>query len=194
MSLQRWQGLLALPFRSSYSASKHALQAFANTLRAEVANRGALLLRQPMSLRPRFSKVSRGITAMLGAGDAVRLAPCLWEGGGLCARVSLRAARWCIRPCACTHARECRGLGVSCKAVVSVVVRRATGPMFCCCSQLDGWRLARVTSHIARYGCGACTTRQGCILIVSSRRRLQQSDSAHPSRSSSTLVCSRSTR
>jgi NAD(P)-dependent dehydrogenase (short-subunit alcohol dehydrogenase family) len=37
----RSQGLLALPFRSSYSASKHALQAFANALRAEVAGRGA---------------------------------------------------------------------------------------------------------------------------------------------------------
>jgi NAD(P)-dependent dehydrogenase (short-subunit alcohol dehydrogenase family) len=40
----RSQGLLALPFRSSYSASKHALQAFANALRAEVAGRGAPVL------------------------------------------------------------------------------------------------------------------------------------------------------
>lgn len=31
------QGLIALPERSAYSASKHALQAFADSLRAEVA-------------------------------------------------------------------------------------------------------------------------------------------------------------
>lgn len=32
------QGLIAIPDRSSYGASKHALQAFADTLRAEVAH------------------------------------------------------------------------------------------------------------------------------------------------------------
>eukprot|EP01062_Namystynia_karyoxenos_P015013 TRINITY_DN15443_c0_g1_i1.p1 TRINITY_DN15443_c0_g1~~TRINITY_DN15443_c0_g1_i1.p1 ORF type:complete len:349 (+),score=113.36 TRINITY_DN15443_c0_g1_i1:90-1049(+) len=34
------QGRLALPFRSSYSASKHALQGYFESLRAEVADRG----------------------------------------------------------------------------------------------------------------------------------------------------------
>jgi dehydrogenase/reductase SDR family protein 7B len=34
------QGLVALPHRSAYSASKHALQAFSDSLRAEVADSG----------------------------------------------------------------------------------------------------------------------------------------------------------
>jgi len=38
------QGLLALPFRSSYSASKHALQGYCDCLRAEVAARGVQVL------------------------------------------------------------------------------------------------------------------------------------------------------
>lgn len=34
------QGRIAIPQRSAYAASKHALQAFCDTLRAEVANNG----------------------------------------------------------------------------------------------------------------------------------------------------------
>lgn len=34
------QGQLALPFRSSYTASKHALEGYCNTLRAEIGSRG----------------------------------------------------------------------------------------------------------------------------------------------------------
>lgn len=34
------QGKFALPYRSAYSASKHALQAFADALRAEIFNHG----------------------------------------------------------------------------------------------------------------------------------------------------------
>lgn len=37
------QGRIALPYRSAYTASKHALQAFCDSLRAEVAGRGVVV-------------------------------------------------------------------------------------------------------------------------------------------------------
>lgn len=60
------QGLIAIPQRSSYAASKHALQAFADTLRAEVDQYNIKI----SVISPSYIKTSLSINALTGTGEA----------------------------------------------------------------------------------------------------------------------------
>lgn len=58
------QGLIAIPERSAYSASKHALQAFADSLRAEVAGSNV----QVSVVSPGYVKTQLSVNALTGSG------------------------------------------------------------------------------------------------------------------------------
>ncbi|ERL86945.1 dehydrogenase/reductase SDR family protein 7-like [Dendroctonus ponderosae] len=58
------QGLVALPDRSSYSASKHALQAFGDSLRAEVASENIHVT----IVSPGYIKTQLSLNALVGSG------------------------------------------------------------------------------------------------------------------------------
>lgn len=58
------QGLIAIPERSAYSASKHALQAFADSLRAELANKNILVT----VISPGYVKTELSINALTETG------------------------------------------------------------------------------------------------------------------------------
>lgn len=60
------QGLIAIPERSAYSASKHALQAFADSLRAEVACHNVLVT----VVSPGYIKTQLSVNALTGSGNA----------------------------------------------------------------------------------------------------------------------------
>lgn len=59
------QGLVALPERSAYSASKHALQAFGDSLRAEVASSNISVT----VVSPGYVKTKLSLNALTGSGD-----------------------------------------------------------------------------------------------------------------------------
>lgn len=59
------QGLIALPERSAYSASKHALQAFADSLRAEVAQYNLYV----SVVSPGYVKTQLSVNALTGTGS-----------------------------------------------------------------------------------------------------------------------------
>lgn len=59
------QGLVALPERSAYSASKHALQAFADSLRAEIASKDISVT----VISPGYIKTSLSLNALTSNGD-----------------------------------------------------------------------------------------------------------------------------
>lgn len=58
------QGLIALPERSAYSASKHALQAFSDSLRAEVSHSNVLVT----TISPGYIKTNLSINALTDSG------------------------------------------------------------------------------------------------------------------------------
>ncbi|CAD6994450.1 unnamed protein product [Ceratitis capitata] len=58
------QGKFSLPYRSAYSASKHALQAFADSLRSEVANKGV----QVTCISPGYIRTKLSMNALTGDG------------------------------------------------------------------------------------------------------------------------------
>lgn len=60
------QGLIALPERSSYSASKHAMQAFSDSLRAEVASKNISVT----VVSPGYIKTKLSLNALTGSGAA----------------------------------------------------------------------------------------------------------------------------
>ncbi|XP_055836950.1 dehydrogenase/reductase SDR family protein 7-like isoform X1 [Episyrphus balteatus] len=60
------QGKFALPYRSSYSASKHALQAFSDSLRAEVAHKGL----QVTTVSPGYIRTKLSMNALTGTGQS----------------------------------------------------------------------------------------------------------------------------
>ncbi|XP_046398695.1 dehydrogenase/reductase SDR family protein 7-like isoform X2 [Ischnura elegans] len=60
------QGRFALPYRSAYSASKHALQAFCDSLRAEVADSGISVT----VVSPGYIKTSLSLNALTPSGTA----------------------------------------------------------------------------------------------------------------------------
>ncbi|XP_067618801.1 dehydrogenase/reductase SDR family protein 7-like [Eurosta solidaginis] len=60
------QGKFALPYRSAYSASKHALQAFADSLRSEVANKGI----QVTCVSPGYIRTQLSVNALTGTGKS----------------------------------------------------------------------------------------------------------------------------
>lgn len=60
------QGKIAIPFRASYSASKHALQAFSDSLRAELHQYNINVL----TVSPGYIKTSLSINAVTGNGEA----------------------------------------------------------------------------------------------------------------------------
>lgn len=60
------QGKIALPQRSAYSASKHALQAFADSLRAEVASRGLKVT----CISPGYVRTQLSINALTASGES----------------------------------------------------------------------------------------------------------------------------
>jgi len=59
------QAKIALPFRSAYSASKHALQAFADSLRAEISSSGVGVT----VVHPGYVKTNLSLNALTGSGD-----------------------------------------------------------------------------------------------------------------------------
>lgn len=60
------QGKFALPYRSAYSASKHALQAFSDSLRSEVANKGVHVT----CISPGYIRTQLSMNALTGRGEA----------------------------------------------------------------------------------------------------------------------------
>lgn len=60
------QGLVALPQRSAYSASKHALQAFCDSMRAEVAKDNIHVT----VVSPGYIRTNLSVNALTGSGDA----------------------------------------------------------------------------------------------------------------------------
>ncbi|KAF7271364.1 hypothetical protein GWI33_015720 [Rhynchophorus ferrugineus] len=60
------QGLVALPERSAYSASKHALQAFSDSLRAEIASSNISV----SVISPGYIKTKLSLNALTGSGKA----------------------------------------------------------------------------------------------------------------------------
>lgn len=58
------QGKIAIPFRSAYSASKHALEAFSDSLRAEVAKHNI----QVSVISPGYVATSLSVNALTGSG------------------------------------------------------------------------------------------------------------------------------
>lgn len=59
------QGLIGLPDRSAYCASKHALQAFSDSLRAEVSKHNI----QVSVISPGYIKTNLSINALTGTGN-----------------------------------------------------------------------------------------------------------------------------
>lgn len=59
------QGKFALPYRSAYSASKHALQAFSDSLRAEVAAKGLKVT----CISPGYIKTQLSVNALTATGE-----------------------------------------------------------------------------------------------------------------------------
>uniref|UniRef100_T1GMF6 Dehydrogenase/reductase SDR family protein 7-like n=1 Tax=Megaselia scalaris TaxID=36166 RepID=T1GMF6_MEGSC len=59
------QGKFALPYRSAYSASKHAMQAFSDSLRAEVANNGIKVT----CISPGYINTSLSVNALTASGE-----------------------------------------------------------------------------------------------------------------------------
>lgn len=59
------QGKFALPYRSAYSASKHATQAFSDSLRAEVANNGVKVT----CISPGYINTSLSLNALTASGE-----------------------------------------------------------------------------------------------------------------------------
>lgn len=59
------QGLVALPERSAYSASKHALQAFSDSLRAEIASDNILVT----VVSPGYIRTKLSVNALTGSGE-----------------------------------------------------------------------------------------------------------------------------
>lgn len=59
------QGKFALPYRSAYSASKHAVQAFSDSLRAEVASKGLKVT----CISPGYIKTQLSLNALTSTGE-----------------------------------------------------------------------------------------------------------------------------
>lgn len=60
------QGLISLPERSAYGASKHALQAFSDSLRAEVRNFNIFVT----TVSPGYIKTNLSLNALTGTGGS----------------------------------------------------------------------------------------------------------------------------
>lgn len=60
------QGLIAIPERSAYAASKHALQAFSDSLRAEVTKSNILVT----TISPGYIKTNLSVNALTGSGSS----------------------------------------------------------------------------------------------------------------------------
>ncbi|CAM9137916.1 unnamed protein product [Chrysoparadoxa australica] len=60
------QGMMGIPYRASYAASKHALTGFFDSLRAEVANSGVGVT----SVYPGYIRTSLSLNALTGSGAA----------------------------------------------------------------------------------------------------------------------------
>ncbi|XP_075148782.1 dehydrogenase/reductase SDR family protein 7-like [Haematobia irritans] len=59
------QGKIAIPYRSAYAASKHALQAFSDSLRAEVASKGIKV----MCVSPGYVRTQLSVNALTASGQ-----------------------------------------------------------------------------------------------------------------------------
>ncbi|KAG8256898.1 hypothetical protein J6590_060561 [Homalodisca vitripennis] len=59
------QGKIAIPYRSAYAASKHAMQAFCDTLRAEVAHHNVNIT----VVSPGYIQTNLSLNAITGSGD-----------------------------------------------------------------------------------------------------------------------------
>ena len=67
VNISSLQGLLALPNRSAYCASKHALQAFSDSLRLEMTARGERVKVTVVS--PGYVNTNLSLNARTGSGD-----------------------------------------------------------------------------------------------------------------------------
>ncbi|KAF5269859.1 hypothetical protein FQR65_LT17911 [Abscondita terminalis] len=65
------QGLIAIPYRAAYAATKHALQAFGDSLRAEIANDNIYVT----VLSPGYVRTALSINALTESGDKT------WKNG-----------------------------------------------------------------------------------------------------------------
>lgn len=66
VSVSSIQGRIGIPYRSAYAASKHALQAFCDTLRAEVAHHGIKVT----VVSPGYIQTKLSLNAITGSGQA----------------------------------------------------------------------------------------------------------------------------
>ena len=66
VNISSLQGCLALPERSAYSASKHALQAFSDSLRAEMRSSGKNV--HVMVVNPGYVRTNLSLNARAGDG------------------------------------------------------------------------------------------------------------------------------
>lgn len=64
VSVSSVQGKIAIPFRSAYAASKHAMQAFSDSLRAEVSKDNI----DVTVVSPGYIKTDLSINAVTGTG------------------------------------------------------------------------------------------------------------------------------
>ncbi|KAK7794188.1 hypothetical protein R5R35_000483 [Gryllus longicercus] len=71
------QGLMAIPFRSAYAASKHALQAFCDTVRSEVADHDV----QVTVVSPGYIRTSLSLNALTGDGKTYGMMDASTAGG-----------------------------------------------------------------------------------------------------------------
>ena len=67
VNISSLQGCLALPERSAYSASKHALQAFTDSLRAEMRSSGQNV--HVMLVNPGYVRTNLSLNARTGDGS-----------------------------------------------------------------------------------------------------------------------------
>ena len=67
VNISSLQGCLALPERSAYSASKHALQAFSDSLRAEMLSSGKNV--HVMVVNPGYVRTNLSLNARSGDGS-----------------------------------------------------------------------------------------------------------------------------
>ncbi|XP_067013660.2 dehydrogenase/reductase SDR family protein 7-like [Anabrus simplex] len=71
------QGRFAIPYRSAYAASKHALQAFCDTARAELADHNIKV----SVISPGYIRTSLSVNAMTGSGKAYGVMDSTTAGG-----------------------------------------------------------------------------------------------------------------
>lgn len=84
VSISSVQGRIAIPYRSAYGASKHALQAFMDCLRAEVKSKGITVT----VINPGYIKTNLSVNAITGSGQRYGVMDDTTSGGYDATRVA----------------------------------------------------------------------------------------------------------